>query len=175
MTNPESLSSLDPQFNGFLFAPIAEDRDGITLSVLSALARRDVDPWEEAAKLASLPGETAISRLATLIDPLPDGPTGSLDPTTIAARLIALLPSHSSSGADLRAKAATLSATNFWWPIVAMGFMALALSAQMYLASHQPAATASVAPAHAYAPVTKAAPRLEAVDTASYSQPAGID
>jgi heme oxygenase len=29
------------------------------VSVLSALARLDVDPWLEAAKLAQLPGETA--------------------------------------------------------------------------------------------------------------------
>ena len=170
MTNPASLSRLDPQLNGFLFAPIGEDGQGITVSVLSALARRDVDPWEEAAKLASLPGETAISRLATLIAPLPDGPAASLDPKVIAARLIALLPSHSSSGAVLRANGATLSPTNFWWPIVAMGFMALVFSMQMFMASHQQAGPATVAPANASTPVSNAAPRPVTAGAAPYSQ-----
>ena len=32
------------------------------LSVLSALARLDIDPWQEAAQLAGLPGETATRR-----------------------------------------------------------------------------------------------------------------
>jgi len=34
------------------------------VSVLSGLARSDVDPWQEAATLAELPGETATQRLA---------------------------------------------------------------------------------------------------------------
>ena len=62
------------------------------LSALSALARLDLDPWQEAAKLAGLPGETAIQRLASLIAALPDRPSTRQDPGTIAARLIALLP-----------------------------------------------------------------------------------
>ena len=67
------------------------------LSALSALARLDLDPWQEAAKLAGLPGETAIQRLASLIAGLPDGPSMHQDPGTIAARLIALLPRPASS------------------------------------------------------------------------------
>jgi hypothetical protein len=51
----------------FLFAPIGEDRDGMLVSVLSGLARSDVDPWQEAARLAELPEETATQRLASLI------------------------------------------------------------------------------------------------------------
>ncbi len=62
------------------------------LSVLSALARLDVDPWQEAAKLARLPGKAATEALASLIAALPDRPAGNLEPGTIAARLIALLP-----------------------------------------------------------------------------------
>lgn len=62
------------------------------LSVLSALARLDIDPWQEAARLAGLPGRTATQRLASLIEALPEDPSAHPDPTTIAARLIALLP-----------------------------------------------------------------------------------
>jgi len=40
------------EFNDFLFAPIGEDKNGMLVSVLSGLARSDVDPWQEAAKLA---------------------------------------------------------------------------------------------------------------------------
>jgi hypothetical protein len=36
--------NLGAQFNDFLFAPIDEDANGSLLSVLSALARLDVDP-----------------------------------------------------------------------------------------------------------------------------------
>jgi hypothetical protein len=36
------------EYDDFLFASMGEDRNGLPLSVLSALARLDVDPWEEA-------------------------------------------------------------------------------------------------------------------------------
>jgi len=62
------------------------------LSVLSALARLDIDPWLEAAELARLPRETATQRLASSIAALPEGPSAHLEHGTIAARLIALLP-----------------------------------------------------------------------------------
>ena len=67
MTHSASVSHLGSEFDDFLFAPIGEDRNGMLLSVLSALARLDVDPWQEAAQLAGLPGETATQRLASLI------------------------------------------------------------------------------------------------------------
>src|SRR5471030_962988 len=80
-------------FDAFLFAPIGDDRkDGMMLSVLSALARQGVDPWQEAARLAVLPGKTATQRLASMIAALPETPSAHPDPGMIAARLIALLP-----------------------------------------------------------------------------------
>jgi hypothetical protein len=91
MTSSASIS-LGSEFNDFLFAPIGEDRNGMLLSVLSMLARQDVDPWEEAAKLARLPGDVAIQRLASFIALLPDRPSSGPESGTIAARLIALLP-----------------------------------------------------------------------------------
>ena len=97
MTRSASVSLLGSEFDDFLFAPIGEDRNGMLLSVLSALARLDVDPWQEAAKLARLPWETATQSLASLIAALPDGPSAHLDPGTIAARLIALLPRRAST------------------------------------------------------------------------------
>ena len=97
MTRPASVSALGSEFDDFLFAPIGEDRNGMLLSVLSALARLDFDPWEEAAKLAQLPEETATRKLASLIAALPDGPAARPDPGMIAPRLIALLPRRAAS------------------------------------------------------------------------------
>lgn len=85
-------SVLAPEFDDFLFAPIGEERNGMLLSVVSALARLSVDPWQEAANLAQLPRTTATRRLASLIATLPDKPKTHLDPEANAARLIACLP-----------------------------------------------------------------------------------
>jgi hypothetical protein len=89
------------KFDDFLFAPIGEERNGMLLSVLSALARQDVDPWEEAATLARLPGESATQRLALLIAGLPDAVSAQRDSGKIAARLIALLPGRADVRADV--------------------------------------------------------------------------
>jgi hypothetical protein len=97
MAPTPSISVLGSEFDDFLFAPIGKDRNDVPLSVLSALARLDIDPWLEAAELARLPRETATQRLASSIAALPDGPSAYLEQGTMAARLIALLPSRTSS------------------------------------------------------------------------------
>jgi hypothetical protein len=56
MAPSASVSHLGSEFDNFLFASIGESRNGMLLSVLSALARLDLDPWQEAAELARLPG-----------------------------------------------------------------------------------------------------------------------
>jgi hypothetical protein len=97
MTRSASFSVLASEFDDFLFALIGDDRNDMPLSVLSALARLDIDPWLEAAELARLPRETATQRLASSIAALPHGSTAHLEHGTIAARLIALLPHQTSS------------------------------------------------------------------------------
>jgi hypothetical protein len=94
------MSSLGSGFDNFLLAPIGEDNNGMVLSVLSALARLDVDPWEEAATLARLAGSTATRKLDSLIAALPDGLSARPNSGTIAARLISLLPRR--VGSDVR-------------------------------------------------------------------------
>jgi hypothetical protein len=96
MTSPASTFKHKPEFDSFLFATVGEDKRGMLLSVVSALARLNVDPWQEAAALTDLPKETATRRLASLIAKLPVEQSGKLDEGTIAARLIALLPSKRS-------------------------------------------------------------------------------
>ncbi|MGB9153006.1 MAG: hypothetical protein WCD70_07955, partial [Alphaproteobacteria bacterium] len=80
----------ESEYDDFLYAPICEEKNGMSLSVLSALARRQIDPWEEAALLADLPEQTAADRLAALIGPQPAEPVADIE--MIAARLITLLP-----------------------------------------------------------------------------------
>jgi hypothetical protein len=85
---------LGPEFDDFLFAPVSEEKNGMLLTVVSALARLDMDPWQETANLARLPRQTAIERLSGFILALPGQPSEQLDTSSIAAGLIARLPHH---------------------------------------------------------------------------------
>jgi hypothetical protein len=134
MTN--TVSHLGNEFNAFLFAPIGEARNGMLLSVLSALARQDVDPWGEAAELARLPKESAVRRLTSFIAALPDGLDEGDDAPTVAARLIALLPRSQKIEISPRAVFAVPSVlANSKSAIYMMIFMAFILGTQAFLAS----------------------------------------
>lgn len=76
----------------FLSAPVWEDRNGTALSVLSALARLDIDPWVEAARLAALPREAAASALTVILRKLPGQQMDTPEAARIADRLVRLLP-----------------------------------------------------------------------------------
>lgn len=125
------------EFNDFLFAPIGEDKNGMLVSVLSGLARSDVDPWQEAAKLAQLPGETATKELAELIGALPDRAAAYPDPRTIATRLIALLPTSPplNGGQQQADNPEAVSKSAPWWIYVV--FMCFVLGSQFLIANHQ--------------------------------------
>jgi hypothetical protein len=105
MTNSSSGPHLPSEFDAFLFAPVGEDRNGMPLTVLSTLARSDIDPWQEAARLTEASAKIAIERLTWLITSLPGKPSTLLDSGMIAARLVALLPrrviSHAALGKAL--------------------------------------------------------------------------
>ncbi len=104
-------------FEAFLFATIGDDQNGMLLSVNSALARSDVDPWEEAAALARLPAATATRKLASLIAALPAGPLARPDPETVAARLIALLPRPGGSDNPSRPRPPDVGAARYSWAL----------------------------------------------------------
>jgi hypothetical protein len=90
-------SLLNSEFNDFLFAPIGEERNEMLLSVISALARLGIDPWQEAARLTQLPKELATQSLASMVEGLPSGRWAPSDSRAIAARLVQLLPPRSKS------------------------------------------------------------------------------
>jgi hypothetical protein len=148
MTLSASRSRLPCEFDDFLYAPIGEDGDGRVLSVLSALARLDLDPWREAANLARLPGETATERLASLVAKLPDGQSPHREPGSIAVRLIALLPRP--PGSDIPPRAMLLGAganslSIIHMIVIGMIFMAFVLGTQWIVASLYPPARADSA------------------------------
>ena len=65
------------------------------LSVLSALARMNVDPWEEATRLAAMPKAIAEKTLLSILDLVSGRSWKSPEATAIAARLVRLLPQAS--------------------------------------------------------------------------------
>lgn len=92
MTPATSVSFFRAEFDDFLYAPIGADNNGSPLSVLSALARLNLDPWRVAAELSGMSKDLSAARLEKLIDRLPRGQWGEASSGTIADRLIALLP-----------------------------------------------------------------------------------
>ena len=63
MTAPAPTGFLSTEFDPFLSSPLWLDRNEFPLSVMSALARLDIDPWQEAAALAAaLIGASVLPR-----------------------------------------------------------------------------------------------------------------
>jgi hypothetical protein len=79
-------------YNDFLFGSLGQDAAGTEVTVLSALSRLGIDPWEEAARLAALPSEAAAEALAAAILQLPDRTWPPGEAAKTAARLVSLLP-----------------------------------------------------------------------------------
>jgi len=138
-----SISQIRSEFDEFLYAPIEEGSHGTLLSVLSALARLDIDPWQEAGDLTHMSRERATQRLASLISALPGGPLAHLDAGTVAARLIKLLPHRPSINIAPHevfpgAGAPNQSGFLMYFLIINVTFFALMLGSRYFTADHQP-------------------------------------
>jgi hypothetical protein len=130
-------------FDDFLYAPIWEDASGTPLSVLSALARLDLDPWKEAATLAQLPRERAIQKLISLIEALPRGPSTDPDPEAVVPRLIALLPRQTVAAIPSYKTLRGMMSTNhqvIQRGILYLVFLVMMLLGQRFFADHPAAA-----------------------------------
>jgi hypothetical protein len=139
-----SFHTLGSEYDNFLFASIGDDTNGLPLSVVSALARRDIDPWQEAAELARLPEEAATRRLASLIGTLPNMPPVRLASTAIAVRLVALLPRRRDrpppTGTDLVDGSARSRSAAMYYVIFYATLLALVLGVHYFVSSNQPPA-----------------------------------
>jgi hypothetical protein len=152
MSKPDVFATSHSSLNAFLFADIGTEPGGMTLSVLSALARLDVDPWQEAARLATLPRLAATDGLARAIASLPASLWPLAEATPIAIRLVALLPGAS------HAAVASMDPTHdrrAIWSVLVTLLMTFVLG---YMLSHAvPAGSAPGTPAGALAEVGKPA------------------
>jgi hypothetical protein len=124
---------LRPDLDNFLFAAVGAERDGIPLSMVSALTRLGLDPWDEAGRLSSLNRGEAIEQLARLIAELPDASRPLTEAREIAGGLIERLPKHDSerpaSPAQMRPRDRwpTLSRHSRFWVICLMLAAAVAI------------------------------------------------
>jgi hypothetical protein len=118
------FSTLSANYDDFLYAPVCEDANGMRISVLSALARMNVDPWEEADRLAAMPKAIAEKTLLSALDRVSGRSWKSPEAVAIAARLVRLLPQPgqaAATAAPATANAATGAAkgraplTSYWW------------------------------------------------------------
>ena len=137
-----SASQLGPEFENFLFAPIGADRNGMLLSVLSALARLDIDPWQEAAQLAGVAGETATRRLLIIDCGPARRPIGASQPgdecrsPDRAPAASGRIKDRPARGSAQRRCGNPVAAITYVYVI----FMVIALSAQWIAAGRQPPA-----------------------------------
>jgi hypothetical protein len=143
-----SISQIRSEFDEFLYAPIEEGGNGMLLSVLSALARLDIDPWQEAGNLTRMSRECAAQRLASLISMLPGGALTHLNAGTVATRLITLLPPRHSiniAPGKMLPGAGTLNHSRVFMYILIINatLLALTVGSQYFTANRQPPLRAS--------------------------------
>jgi hypothetical protein len=81
-----------PELDEFLFAAIGEERNGMLLTVASALGRLGLDPWREADRFSAMSKTAAAKLLTPMIARLPEGLWVAADAQAIAGRLVELLP-----------------------------------------------------------------------------------
>jgi hypothetical protein len=126
VSNRPSVSSLSSRYDHFLFAPICEEAHGMQLSVLSALARMDVDPWEEATRLAAMPTAIAERTLVSTLDRVLGKNSNPSEMKVVAARLVQLLPQRGEGVTIAPTAGARIGVQQTHW-LVWLGFL-LAIS-----------------------------------------------
>lgn len=84
----------DPAYARFLGAAVGKDRTGTSVSVLSMLARLNVDPWIEASALSNMQVAPAQRRLEALLARFEDVPALASDKSRVASGLLNFLPTR---------------------------------------------------------------------------------
>ncbi len=127
MAEPNFLNLHPPEFERFLHASVGEDRNGYVVTVLSTLARLDLDPWKETAELVTLGRDAARARLGTLLARFRDVPTLASDHGRVARDLSQLLPESPTSGTLKRAASTVadgrLGKNGGIWAVIAIIFV----------------------------------------------------
>jgi hypothetical protein len=133
----------------FIYADVVIEQNGMPLSVLSALSRRGLDPWQEAERLSQLPRPAAADGLAKTLAGLPIFRSSLVDTNAVASRLVALLPSAGrvAPAIKLAGANANLIVAPRW---MVLG-MVVAVVAGLLLPNAAPKDTDTVAPASWFA------------------------
>ena len=116
-------------YDAFLFARAGDDRNGAAVTVLSVLARLDLEPWTEAQELARLGRDDAQVRLTNHFRAITDVPALALASERRAAKLVLLLPKCAplSVPNSLETSTKILSTPSiFWTMMVLVGVAVLA-------------------------------------------------
>ncbi len=145
---------LHPDLDNFLFAAVGEERDGIPLTVISALTGLGLDPWIEGTRLSSLTKSEAVAQMVLIINRLPGNRWPMPEVREIALGLVELLPSRgniiATAGARINApvKIASLNkiapSRKFWLVCLmfaASGIAWMAMSGALPFGSHKPPAS----------------------------------
>jgi hypothetical protein len=90
------------------------------------LTRLGVDPWKEAARLASLPNARAAEALAPMIARLPIARPLASDNLAVAYQLVELLPGHTQAGTPNREPTAAQKDKKCLYAIILLACLALA-------------------------------------------------
>lgn len=123
------------EFNDFLFAFVGAEKNGVELTVLSALTRLGLDPWGEAARLSDMPKDSAVRVLGVTIAYLPAGDWKVSDSRMIAARLVERLPRHGAPARRPRREQATARPKAKPWGVKWLFVVGLVAGA-LFLALH---------------------------------------
>jgi hypothetical protein len=136
--NDRALASiLSPEYNDFLFAVIDEGANGTQLTVLSALAQANVDPWDEAARLSAMSKVTAEKALVSAFDRVPGRNWSPSEEATIAARLVKRLPPRGNPGMEIAAVTLGRAGISLVW----LAWVGFAIAASILSVSRHPAVT----------------------------------
>jgi hypothetical protein len=134
-----AFSTLSARYDDFLYAPVCDEPNGMRHSVISALARMNIDPWDEAKRLAAMPKAMGERVLVSILGLVSESRCKPPEAEEIAARLIRLLPQSGEATTTLANTTASGAAqsTSYWWVWVCF---ALAMS---FLMPHQTTTSSS--------------------------------
>jgi hypothetical protein len=109
---------LRPDLDKFLYAAVGQEQEGVSLTMISALARLDLDPWDEASRLSALEKPEAGAQLTETILRLTGKRWPFPEARRIADGLVELLPNRAQkreAAHASRTKASNLVAGKRFW------------------------------------------------------------
>jgi hypothetical protein len=120
MSDESRFATLDPRYEAFLFAEIGEQKNGMPITMISALARLGLDPWDEAGRLATLPAAAALAAVTALVARISGLTARKSEIPKLSARLVPLL----AQPATARGIGSGAAPAAPWWAIDARWVMA---------------------------------------------------